>query len=214
MKLEEMIFNLLGMSRKRKIKLTSDNWDGEILIKGSKIIHSSVNLASGEKIEGIEALRFIIENQDTVNVVDFLPFDNGKETLRINQMEFLSLLSPEFSKGFEDINQFELEEGTVPTKIYDVCKKYFDRRNIRFVITEKSEKDEVLKNLESLIYEVKENLCKKGEMVLSFAEMFFLIFFYEEKLTVVALDSKELPNFKLYEPQIMSEILEVLSEEA
>ncbi len=212
MKLEEIIFNLLGMNRRRRVKVTSDGWEGEILIRGSRIVHSSVNLETGERIEGMDALKFILDNQSDIRVIDFLPFSEDKETFSVSQMELLSFLSSDFSEAFSGVDRFELEEGTVPSRIYDVCKKYFDRKNIKFVITEKSEEEEVQKTFKSLISQVRGTLCERGEMVLSFSDVFFLVFFYEEKFTVVALDSVELANFKLYEPQIMGEILSVLTD--
>ena len=212
MKLEEIIFNLLGMNRRRRVKVTSDGWEGEILIRGSRIVHSSVNLETGERIEGMDALKFILDNQSDIRVIDFLPFSEDRETVSVSQMELLSFLSPGFSEAFSGVDRFELEEGTVPSRIYDVCKKYFDRGNIKFVITEKSEEEEVQKTFKSLISQVRGTLCESGEMVLSFSDVFFLVFFCKEKFTVVALDSVELANFKLYEPQIMGEILSVLTD--
>jgi len=208
MKLEEIIFNLLGMNRRRRVKVTSDGWEGEILIRGSRIVHSSVNLETG----GMDALKFILDNQSDIRVIDFLPFSEDKETFSVSQMELLSFLSSDFSEAFSGVDRFELEEGTVPSRIYDVCKKYFDRGNIKFVITEKSEEEEVQKTFKSLISQVRGTLCERGEMVLSFSDVFFLVFFCKEKFTVVALDSVELANFKLYEPQIMGEILSVLTD--
>jgi len=209
LKFRDVLFNLLGIHSKKRLLIEGKDWKAQVSVKGQYIIEA--HFENEEKLEGEEALKFLLTRENEIKTVNLLPLENEEEKMKISQMELFSLLPTDVSV-FPEEDTESTELGEIPVKIEEkvkeVCLNYFNRNNIKMVITEESENSEPFKELISNL-----NGCKVKEAVITYSRDFILLVFKGSSFIAVIVDSEELPNFKLYEPQLVEELRNLLTAE-
>ena len=228
MTFQELLLNLLGTYTSKKLRVVAKEWEGELLIKGDAIILAEVH--DDKEISGIDALKFMFEEQNNIDRIEFLPYENGKSNLRINQMDLFGLIHGEIPSetGQEEVFEeetFKLEEREkkkpveIPRKFFEVCRKYFRQENLRLVyckgnleFSSLSSPEDVLNFIQNLIQKIKdEKPCNVRKLLIRFNRIFCLIFLSNENFGVLAADIEEYPNYELDQPFIDKELFEVLT---
>ena len=207
MTFQELLLNLMGTHTSRKLKVVAKEWEGELLIKGNEVVRADVH--GTEELEGIDALKFMFREQDSIERVELLPFENSDSNVRADQMSLFNLFHEE-----EEVHQES------PGKFLEVCRKYFSENHLRLVYCKgrvelssgiSSESfDELIR---ASVERMKENdPCGLRKILLRFEKVFCLILFSGKNCGVVAADMEEYPNYELDQPLIDKELFEILSD--
>lgn len=227
MTLQELLLNLLGTHTRRKLKVVAKGWEGELLIKGDEIVMAEVH--DGVELAGMDALRFMFDDQKSIERIEFQPYENGESNIKVDQMDLFTLI-----EGGEETSEFTPEEVALewsldleekveakqtPGKFLEVCKKYFRLNNLKLVyckgnleFSSLSSPEEALNLIDNLVQKVKdEEPCAVQKLLIRFSKVFCLILISNGRFGAVAVDVDEYPNYELDQPFIDGELSEALS---
>ena len=210
MTFQELLFNLLGTYTSRRLKVIAKDWEGELLIKKDKVLRAEV-FSGNQNLSGIEAINYIFSNQQEIERVEFLPFEDLKPNLQLGQMDLFSMVHPKSGVAGEEN---EPEEEIFSGSLLETCKKYFRKENIKLVYSNGKlefasvkEKDGLLQLIEEYIQQIEKDApCDVKKVTIRFSKAFCLILLSDENVGVVVADIEEFPNYELDQPFIDKEL--------
>ncbi len=210
MTFQELLFNLLGTYTNRRLKVIAKNWEGELLIKRDKVLRAEV-FSDSQNLSGIEAMNYIFNNQQEIERVEFLPFEDLKPNLQLGQMELFSMVHPETG-----VTENEPEEEIFSGSLFETCKKFFKKENIKLVysngrleFTSVKDKEKLLQLVEEYIQQVKKDTpCDVKKVTVRFSKAFCLILLSGKNVGIVVADIEEFPNYELDQPFIDKELID------
>lgn len=232
MTFQELLLNLMGTRTSRKLKVIADDWEGELLIKGDEIIRVEVH--NDEELFGMDALKFMLNEQENIDRIEFLPYQNAESNVRVGQMDLFLLIQEESPDVQEEVSQEKFEEFFVPElekkekaeedleetpgRFLEVCKKYFKQENLKLVyckgrleFSSLNSPEDALSLIENLVQKVRnEDPCGVKKILLKFNRAFCLILISGGTFGAVAADIEEYPNYELDQPFIEDELSEAL----
>ncbi len=218
----ELLINIIETRKNQLLKVIAWDWEGELLIKGNRIVRAEVE---EEELYGLEALKFMIENQSEIRRVEFHPFREKEPNLGIDQMELFNLVVPREEREGEE-NETELEVESMEPEVepegekllLPICEKYFSEKGIKLIVvngrvelSRELDTEEVLNLLEKLAKGDEEAPCRIEKLLVRFDKLFCLILTTGKSYCAVVADIGELPNYELDEPAIDEELLSVLT---
>lgn len=228
MTLQELLLNLMGTHTRRKLKVVAKEWEGELLIKGDAIVMAEVH--DGIELAGMDALKFMFDDQKSIERIEFQPYENSESNVKVDQMALFALIEgeeetsesvPEEAALEESFNVEEkVEISQTPGRFLEVCRKYFRQDNLKLVyckgnleFSSLTSPDEAISLIDSLVQKVKdEEPCAVQKLLVRFNRVFCLILISNGNFGAVAVDVEEYPNYELDQPFIDGELSEVLSD--
>ncbi len=218
----ELLINIIETRKNQLLKVIAWDWEGELLIKGNKIVRAEVE---EEELYGLEALKFMIENQSEIRRVEFRPFEEKEPNLNVGQMELFNLVVPrEESEGEETETELEVESVEAKVEPEDeklllpICNKYFSEEGLKLIVvngkvelSREPNTEEVLNLIEKLAKGEEETPCRVEKLLIRLEKLFCLILTKDKNYCAVVADIGELPNYELDEPAIDEELLSVLT---
>ena len=214
MTFQELLLNLMGTHTSKRLRVIADKWEGELLIKNDEIHRAEIY--NNPELSGIEALRFMLSHQESIEKVEFLPFKDTDTNMKLSQMELLNIVWEDFEEKLDETT----EEEPVENPLLNVLKKYFSEKSIKAAIYRNivSISGEGSKEIVKVIKELIENLkkkapCKPRKLLVKFENCFCLLLIEEENYGAAVIDMEELPNYELDQPAIDEELLSALTAE-
>ena len=214
MTFQELLLNLMGTHTSKRLKVIADEWEGELLIKNDEIQRAEIY--NNPELSGIKALKFMLDHQNSIEKVEFLPFESNKTNMKLSQMELLNIV---WEEQEEELKETE-EEKITESQFLTVLKKYFSEGSIKAVIYGKNisasgkENRELTEVIKTLVENLKEQApCEPKKLLVKFENSFCLILIGRGKYGAAVIDMEELPNYELDQPAIDEELLSALTAE-
>jgi len=216
----ELLINILETRKNRSLRIVSSEWEGELLLKGNRIVRAAVE---EEALYGLEALKFMIEHQDEIKRIEFRPFEEKEPNLDVDQMELFNLV---VLQEENEVEEPELEGESVELSVdpeeekllLPICEKYFSEKGLKLIavngkveLSRELNTEEVLNLIEKLAKSDEEAPCRVEKLLVRFDKLFCLILTTGKNYCAVVADIEELPNYELDEPAIDEELLSVLT---
>ena len=212
MTFQELLLNLMGTHTSKRLKVIADEWEGELLIKNDEIQRAEIY--NNPELSGIKALKFMLDHQNSIEKVEFLPFESNKTNMKLNQMELLNIV---WEEQEEELNK---TEEIIENPFLTVLTEYFSEGSIKAVIYGKNisasgkENRELTEVIKTLVENLKEQApCEPQKLLVKFENSFCLILIGRGNYGAVVIDMEELPNYELDQPAIDEELLSALTAE-
>ena len=212
MTFQELLLNLMGTHTSKRLKVIADEWEGELLIKNDEIQRAEIY--NNPELSGIKALKFMLDHQDSIEKVEFLPFESNKTNMKLSQMELLNIVWGEQEEELKE------KEETIENPFLTVLKNYFSEESLKAVIYGKNiavsrkENRELTEVIKTLVENLKEQTpCEPKKLLVKFENSFCLILIGRGKYGAAVIDREELPNYELDQPAIDEELLSALTAE-